>query len=287
MRWAVDELLAEFASQVDAHIASLTSRICSSHWRTSPETLVGARIAVFRKCATAIPTVVTGVVIAPLQSTGDSKLRVAFDTMPDTTALYSLTTPPASAATPQSPSFAQSSLAALRQRSLSATSVLAQDLGPKSPLGPGQAQAQAQAQAQHQQAQHQQAQQVSSNKAIVADVAEPFWVRSAAEGSAWLEADEMVATARPDVSVTDRRLFWEMARAVVSLPQLAAYCKGRVRNSAELSAFLLRKENKCIWYPEAPLDFLPKDDALTLIRKAYCLPLFFSDVGKAGPHFDR
>jgi len=155
-------------------------------------------------------------------------------------------------------------LAFLRQRSLSSTNVasisLAVDVGIGSPRSSSPKQGQQ-----------------KTNKQLVADVAEPIWLKADKEGACWQEPDEVFANSKPVVSVTDRRLFWEMARAIVLLPQLALYCKGSVKNSSELCAFLVKKENKCLWYPEVSLDFLPKDDAIDLVRRAYALPLFPSE----------
>ena len=241
--------------QIDDHVESLTMRINASHWRTAPGNLVGMRVAVFRKASSITPTIATGVVVAPLHSTCYSKLRVAFDTMPESF-LCQLSAPP----TPvlQSPP----TLAFLRQRSLSSTSMASTSLAVDVGIGIGSPRCSSPKQGQ------------KSSKQIVADVAEPIWLKADKEGACWQEPDEVFANSKPVVSVTDRRLFWEMARAIVLLPQLAHYCKGSVKNSSELCAFLVKKENKCLWYPEVSLDFLPKDDAIDLVRRAYALPLF-------------
>jgi hypothetical protein len=58
--WQVQELIEEYAALIKAHFAKLLNCIQQNNWRTNPNILVGARVAVFRKSATLIPTVVTG-----------------------------------------------------------------------------------------------------------------------------------------------------------------------------------------------------------------------------------
>jgi hypothetical protein len=58
--WQVQELIEEYASLIKAHFAKLLNCIQQNNWRTNPNILVGARVAVFRKSATLIPIVVTG-----------------------------------------------------------------------------------------------------------------------------------------------------------------------------------------------------------------------------------
>ena len=272
VRWTVEEMLREYASQIDAHFQSLSHRIRQTHWRTSPETLVGMRIAVFRKASTCVPTVVTGTIVSPLQTTGYSKLRVAFDPMPEG-AFQSLATAASTTGAGGGLSIALSptpgglSLQHLRQRTQSLTNAsLAQAQDSLSPIQPQPPQ------------QPQQPQQPGPGKQIVADVCEPIWVRDEKEGGSWMEPDELYACTKPCVSVTDRRLWWEMCRAVVTLPPLAGCLQGHIKNSGDITAFLLRKENKVLWYPEAQLDFLPKDDALELIKRAYCLPIYSTNT---------
>ena len=58
--WVVEELVAEFASQIEVHMDKITSIVSQHHWRTNPNVLLGMRVAVFRKTANPSPTVVTG-----------------------------------------------------------------------------------------------------------------------------------------------------------------------------------------------------------------------------------
>jgi hypothetical protein len=107
VHWLVEDLLLEYASQVETHMNKILTIVHDNHCnnqlfnifysiqlvlisyfflpypdtgRTNPNILVGMRIAVFRKGATPSPTIVIGDVIDSCSTTGYSKLRVAFDT---------------------------------------------------------------------------------------------------------------------------------------------------------------------------------------------------------------
>ena len=58
--WQVQELVLEYAALIDVHFGKLLNFVQRNNWRTNPNVLVGARVAVFRKGATLMPTVVTG-----------------------------------------------------------------------------------------------------------------------------------------------------------------------------------------------------------------------------------
>lgn len=104
---------------------------------------------------------------------------------------------------------------------------------------------------------------------IIGDIAEPFWVQSMKEGSLWADPDDLFAVdARRLISHLDRKVFWEMARAVLELPELSAHCKTGIRNSTDLASVLRRPEYRVLWTAEAP-ECLPKDVATELIKAAY------------------
>jgi hypothetical protein len=63
----VEDLVAEFASQIEEHMSKVTLVIQSNHWRTNPAIFSGWRIAVFRKGATPSPTVINGYSYSSLQ----------------------------------------------------------------------------------------------------------------------------------------------------------------------------------------------------------------------------
>jgi hypothetical protein len=58
--WVVDELIQEYASQIEEHMNKIVSLIQNHHWRTNPTVLSGMRVAIFRKGNTPLPTVITG-----------------------------------------------------------------------------------------------------------------------------------------------------------------------------------------------------------------------------------
>ena len=246
VRWQVEEFLLEYADHIDVHMSLLDNSIKATHWRTSPEVLAGIRVAVFRKAATNTPTVITGTAVAPLPSTAYSRLRVAFDignqnlpegavlTLHTITALASQPTP-------------------LSHRNRSSSNPLPREGRDREPGPPG-----------------------LGPQQIVADVGETIWVRNEAAvggggGDAWMEPDEYYMTTQKAVTANDRRLFWEMARAITLLPALAQHCRGPIKSPRDLTLFLMRRENRVVWAPEASLDFLPKEEAMLLIQQAYSM----------------
>ena len=58
--WKVDDLIIEYANLIEMHVNRLLSTIHDNHWRTNPDTLVGYRIAVFRKTASTSPSITLG-----------------------------------------------------------------------------------------------------------------------------------------------------------------------------------------------------------------------------------
>ena len=58
--WQVQELVLEYASLIEAHFGKLLSYVQRNNWRTNPNILIGARVAVFRKSATLLPGIATG-----------------------------------------------------------------------------------------------------------------------------------------------------------------------------------------------------------------------------------
>ena len=58
--WLIDDMILEYAAQIEAQMNKIISCIQSNHWRTSPNILNGMRVAVFRKSSSSIPTIITG-----------------------------------------------------------------------------------------------------------------------------------------------------------------------------------------------------------------------------------
>jgi hypothetical protein len=128
--------------------------------------------------------------------------------------------------------------------------------------------------AQQQQQQQQQYAPPDSSRSpptVIGDVAEPFWVQSTLENSMWCDPDELFLTSVKR-KVTDKRMFWEMARALIELPELSlASHESKIRCAADLTKLLQRPEYRILWIAEAA-QFLPKDVATELIRSAYVPP---------------
>lgn len=92
---------------------------------------------------------------------------------------------------------------------------------------------------------------------MIGDVSEPFWVQKAVEGSVWCEPDELFMNeSKRLISVTDKRVFWEMARAIIELPELANRCSNGIRNTRDLTNILKRPENKVLWTPGSIILFV-------------------------------
>lgn len=108
---------------------------------------------------------------------------------------------------------------------------------------------------------------------VVGDVAEPFWVQAVEENSVWCDPDELfLIHAKRKITLTDKRMFWEMARALIELPELSlASHDSKIRTAGDLTRVLLRPEYRILWIPEAA-QFLPKEVATELIRSAYVVP---------------
>lgn len=104
----------------------------------------------------------------------------------------------------------------------------------------------------------------------IGDVTEPFWVQNVhKEGSMWCDPDEIFTfEARKYITTTDKRIFWEMARALIELPEISLACKTGIRNIQDLTYALKKPEYRMLWTSEAP-EMLPKEMATDLIRAAY------------------
>lgn len=112
---------------------------------------------------------------------------------------------------------------------------------------------------------------MSNEQQIVGDVTEPIWIQSTKEGSPWYEPDELfMLESKRYISNTDKRVFWEMARALIELPEVSLACKTGIKNPIDLANTLKRPEYRVLWTKDAP-DCLPKDITTELIRAAYIL----------------
>eukprot|EP01034_Spumella_vulgaris_P032298 gene32298-39877_t len=291
--WIIEDLILEYASQIETHMNKLLNAVTNNHWRTSANVLSGMRVAVFRKGSNATPTIVTGTAIESHSSIGYSKLRVAFDSSDNKFTRGGANSGPlfqntysipfnnrnlqsssngqgagGGVSVVSTPSVKDRDLQNSAQNSLSGMTLLDMNMNNDSAsvvggsvYGGGGGGAQS----------------VNGNGGdtrggippIIGDISEPFWVQSTREGSNWTDPDDLFASeARKYISSVDKKVFWEMARAVLELPELSQHCKSGIRNSTDLANVLKRPEHRVLWTAEAP-DYMPKDVATELIRCAY------------------
>lgn len=58
--WVIEDLMLEYAAQIEHHVNRILTVIDKHHWRTNPTVLAGLRVAAFRKGSNPQPTIVTG-----------------------------------------------------------------------------------------------------------------------------------------------------------------------------------------------------------------------------------
>ena len=109
---------------------------------------------------------------------------------------------------------------------------------------------------------------------VIGDVAEPFWVQPVQENSNWSDPDELfLVQAKRTITATDKKMFWEMARALIDLPELRIASHGsNIRTAQDLTRVLKRPEFRVLWTADAP-QYLPKEVATELILSAYVAPM--------------
>ena len=56
----VDDLIVEYAGQIDVHMEKMMQIIQQNNWRTNPGILAGMKICIFRKGSNPMPTIVIG-----------------------------------------------------------------------------------------------------------------------------------------------------------------------------------------------------------------------------------
>jgi hypothetical protein len=81
--WIIDDMILEYAAQIEAHMNKIIHCIQSNHWRSSPNILNGMRVAVFRKSSSVIPAIITGYVLLHLLHSlqkCNSKVNVHYST---------------------------------------------------------------------------------------------------------------------------------------------------------------------------------------------------------------
>jgi hypothetical protein len=51
---------------------------------------------------------------------------------------------------------------------------------------------------------------------VIGDITEPFWVQATTDGAVWGDPDDLcLSEAKRLVTASDKRIFWEMARAIM------------------------------------------------------------------------
>lgn len=291
--WGIDDLVLEYAHMIESHTNKLISTIQTNHWRTNPNILAGMKVAVMRKGPTPVPTIVLGVCVEAAPGTGYSKIRVAFDIEKKATETTSVLKspikvskstndnqqmiPPAVPTTkpdyPQSPTFARhitlgkssspSRRLAAPECAVSPAKVDSLDISLSYPT-------------------HQpptipprklsDSITTPQTQIFIGDIGEPFWIQATHEGASWMDADDyFISEAKRLITVTDKRVFWEMIRSLIELPEIAKHCNTGIKKTKEFLLTLKRVENRILWTADGP-DCLPKDVALDLLTSSYVIP---------------
>lgn len=58
--WMVEDLVLEYAAQIQTHMQKITDFVTKHNWRINPSVLAGMRVSVFRKSSNVVPTIITG-----------------------------------------------------------------------------------------------------------------------------------------------------------------------------------------------------------------------------------
>lgn len=222
--WAVEDLLNEYAGQIEAHVNYLFDLIDRNHWRKNPKVLNGYRISIFRKSSSPIPTVLCGTIVDQVtNASAYSKVRVLFDTE-----------------TYSSPSIGKT-LSTDSMHISPTTSVVSsrKDLSLINDI----------------------AVPVSSDAreqtAVIGDVSEPFWVQRV--GEKWQDPDELFLTdMKTKVSESDKQKFWEMVQVLFKQPQISSLAHSRIKTSRDLLDMLKAKEGRVLWTEDAASHLSPE-----------------------------
>ncbi len=110
------------------------------------------------------------------------------------------------------------------------------------------------------------------SSAFIGEITEPFWVQNqVCDPPVWCEPDEVfLQEAKKLISITDKRVFWEMIRAVIELPQLIVNCKSSIKSIRDIATVLKRTENRYLWTTDGSV-WLPPQVAADLISSAYVI----------------
>lgn len=303
--WEVEELITEYASEAWRHISRLLQIIANNHWRTNPSILSGNRISVFRKGNGWIPTIVTGVIVEAPANIGYSKVRVAFEDTRVNQANNLIMNGIHSPRPIQSnflnsyhgtggitPSQSNHSLPHLHTS------------GSSTPIG---IEGNNVLDSNTNNILNQVGNSINNmSNSLIGDVTEPFWIQpivssanmnflqlnSPSNNSSsnnnssnnnssnsnscygnWIEPDEYFNTieAKKLINNHDKKLFWEMIKALVELPSLrqAWIALGGIPLT-EMANLLKKNEHKVLWLNEAT-DCLPRELLSDLVKHAYVI----------------
>lgn len=104
---------------------------------------------------------------------------------------------------------------------------------------------------------------------IAGDISEPFWIQSTKEGSFWMDPDEFsLSEVKKIVTATDKRVFWEMAKSIIDLPELSLACKSGIRCPQDITTILKRPDYRVLWSVEGA-EIITKEMSVELLRAAY------------------
>jgi hypothetical protein len=87
--------------------------------------------------------------------------------------------------------------------------------------------------------------------------------------SCWSDPDDLSMTEiKKFISEEDKRVFWEMAKAIIDLPEISDFSNSGIKNAKDLALILKKPEYKILWTANAA-DILPRQAAAELVTAAY------------------
>jgi hypothetical protein len=87
--------------------------------------------------------------------------------------------------------------------------------------------------------------------------------------SCWSNPDDLSMTEiKKFISEEDKRVFWEMAKAIIDLPEISDFSNSGIKNAKDLAFILKKPEYKILWTANAA-DILPRQAAAELVTAAY------------------
>jgi hypothetical protein len=87
--------------------------------------------------------------------------------------------------------------------------------------------------------------------------------------SCWSDPDDLSMTEiKKFISEEDKRVFWEMAKAIIDLPEISDFSNSGIKNAKDLTLILKKPEYKILWTANAA-DILPRQAAAELVTAAY------------------